>query len=427
MPITDVNHHEAALTKPKLLIISSVLPFPLTKGQRLRVYYKLLALRTHFHVTFLTVVMPAEVVATRRALADLADNAIVLPRRTHKNGLSRVYHAARGRYFAARHSLRLTNYIMGEVELSAERIAAHVDPAQFAVVVYEYWHMHKTTALFRPNNTVTVLDLHDFIWRAYSRILRDFSPPWAKIGWQRKVTAYRRQEEAAWQAYDALVAINQEEAAYLEKVAPDKTVIHTPMGTDLAKWPYRWQPVTDPPRLGYFGALDNIGNQEAVVWCVERILPHVWAERPDIEFWIVGSNPPARIRALAEQDQRIHVTGFIDEPAEEIGRMTAVLCPWRGRFGFRSRVIELLSVGTPVVATPDAVSGMELIEGEGLLLDESDTGLAAHCLRLLTDSAYATEQSRAGRRQSHRSFSFDATYGQLAEQLYAMAVEQLST
>lgn len=41
--------------KPRLLVISAILPFPLNSGQRVRVYNKLLALRELFHITFLGV------------------------------------------------------------------------------------------------------------------------------------------------------------------------------------------------------------------------------------------------------------------------------------------------------------------------------------------------------------------------------------
>ncbi len=68
---------------------------------------------------------------------------------------------------------------------------------------------------------------------------------------------------------------------------------------------------------------------------------------------------------------------------------------------------------------------MGLVEDEGLLLHESDAGLAEHCLRLLNDPTFALGQSQAGCRQAHESFSFAATYGRLADTLHDMTSQRV--
>jgi len=45
--------------------------------------------------------------------------------------------------------------------------------------------------------------------------------------------------------------------------------------------------------------------------------------------------------------------------------ITVLLCPFTGTYGFRSRVIEAMALGIPVVATPDAVHGMDLTIRKG--------------------------------------------------------------
>ena len=103
--------------------------------------------------------------------------------------------------------------------------------------------------------------------------------------------------------------------------------------------------------------------------------------------------------------------------ASILATMRAVLCPWRGTYGFRSRLIEVMAVGTPVVATPDAVFGMGLEVGEGLHLAERDGALAEQCRILLQDYAVAHDQSMRARKQVEERFSFDETYGRLARDL----------
>jgi glycosyltransferase involved in cell wall biosynthesis len=97
--------------------------------------------------------------------------------------------------------------------------------------------------------------------------------------------------------------------------------------------------------------------------------------------------------------------------------MSAVICPWSGTYGFRSRLIEVMALGVPVVASPDAVFGMELEEGSGLFLGANGNELAGHVLRLLENPAFAGEQSRLAREQVNRLFSYDNTYIALMDEL----------
>jgi glycosyltransferase involved in cell wall biosynthesis len=130
----------------------------------------------------------------------------------------------------------------------------------------------------------------------------------------------------------------------------------------------------------------------------------------------VGSQPPAALRAL-ETDPRIRVTGFVEEVQPLLGSMRLVLCPWKGTYGFRSRLVEVMAVGVPVVANPDAADGMEMAHEQGILLGDDDTALALHALRLLTDRPFAAQQSERARALVAARYGFEATYGALSREL----------
>ena len=149
-------------------------------------------------------------------------------------------------------------------------------------------------------------------------------------------------------------------------------------------------------------------------------MPLIWQHLPKAEFWIVGANPPQDVVALT-RDSRVHVTGFVPDVAQVLSTMTGVLCPWRGTYGFRSRVIEVMALGVPVVATPDAVCGMGIERNKGISLFETDKELAECCLALIDQPDWARQQSRLAREQMVEKFGFDATYGRLAQELYKFA------
>jgi glycosyltransferase involved in cell wall biosynthesis len=398
----------------RLLILSYVLPFPRNAGQQQRVYYTLTAARSLFHVTFATFVAPHRVEETRRRLASVCDEAIVLPSLYQRSRAAQFWHRAAGVAYALRTGLKRSNYAYGSLEFHPSRVAEMVDSRAFDAVLYEYWHAVDSTDYFRSRGIPCVLDMHDILWQSYDRQLREHGwPAWARP-WA--VERYKTHEERAWPRFDALIAINREEERYArERVPRAVPVFHAGMGTDIGLWPFSPEP-RRPPRFAYYGGLGGRQNQLGALTCLTRIMPIIWRTIPDAEYWMVGSNPPETLRSHTS-DPRIKVTGFVENVQDILRTMSAVICPWTGTYGFRSRLIEVMALGVPIVVSPDAIAGMELEPGEGLLIGRDDTELATHSLRLAADPEYLDRQGRLARQQVERGFSIDATYGRLMIEL----------
>lgn len=403
------------MRKRKLLIISHVLPFPGFSGQQRRVFYTAKAAREFFHTTFTTFVKPGDERRVGEGLLALCDDAILLPSQYHQSLATRARFKTLAMLHSARTGLKASNYIIGQVEFSPSRVSSLLRLKTFDCVLFEYWHAARSAPVFRERGIPCVLDMHDVLWQDYKGYLKSRLglPKWWK---RRALNKYKAAEEEAWGGFDALVAINREEARYVQERIPRGTrLFYAPMGTDLSLWAYSWNPVC-PMRLAYYSGLANPANQENALKCYYKIMPEIWRRFPDAELWLVGSNPPPSITSLSA-DARVKVTGYVEDVRPILSTMSVVLCPWSGTYGFRSRLIEVMALGVPVAASPDAVYGMELEEGKGVLLGEGENGLASVALRLLTDRAFADEQSQFAREQVERLFSMRDTYGRLAAQL----------
>lgn len=403
------------MTKPRLLVVSHVLPFPGSSGQQQRVRHKLDAFREHFHVSFLTVAPQTHLSVTKELLASYCDEPIVLPASYAQSAAHKFWHGAISQVYWASTGLKSSNYIIGKLEFSSERLANLPNLKSFDVVVYEYWHAVESARVFQDLGIPCVLDMHDILWKSYQRQLEARRMPNVFRKW--KLKQYHQYELTAWEKFDALIAINDGEYQHIQSLFPEKTLFYAPMGIDTTQWRYSWQP-SSPPRIAYYGGLGNPFNQNAALQCYERIMPLIWQACPEAELWIIGSNPPRHLQELASSNSRVHVTGFVENIQDILKTVTAVLCPFHGQFGFRSRLIEVMALGIPVIATPDAVHGMNLEIEKGLYLNDDDAVLADWCVRLIQDRDWAYKQSLLARQQVEDKFSFDATYSQLANDLY---------
>jgi glycosyltransferase involved in cell wall biosynthesis len=405
---------EPRRSRLRLLVVSHVLPFPSGSGQQQRVRLTLEALRPNFHVTVATAACRASEADVKRKLLEHCDAVVALPSGADDGMLA----SASRRVFGAAYCLwsgeRWSNYVIGRLQFSPSRLAELARSGQYDCVLYEYWHANASTKVFRNGGIPVVLDMHNILWQARDQQLA--ARRWVPRSLSRAVVArYRRREERAWRRYDGLIAINDAERRYAaSRTGPRARMFHVPMGIRLEAWPYQWNP-TQPQRLAYYGGLGSPHNQQSAIQCARDVMPIVWREFPDVELWLIGSNPSSRIRRLA--DARVKVTGFVEDVASVLRSMTAVLCPWKGTYGFRSRIVEAMAVGVPVIASEDAVYGMGLHPNHGLLLAGTAREMADHALQLLREPLLARTHSVAATEQVTQRFDFPNTYGRFASDL----------
>jgi len=84
------------------------------------------------------------------------------------------------------------------------------------------------------------------------------------------------------------------------------------------------------------------------------------------------------------------------------------LAPLRYGAGVKGKVNMAMSHGLPVVATSIAAEGMNLVDGQSVLLGDDAATIAAAVLRLYDDEALWLRLSEGGLDNVRQHFSFDA-------------------
>jgi glycosyltransferase involved in cell wall biosynthesis len=412
--------------KKRLLVLSHVLPLPGASGQQQRVKNTLIALREFFDVTFATVAAPGTQNEIEKQLAAFCDKVICLPSLYNQSRFSKLFHLGIGFVKSRAASLKLSNYIIGELEFSPARIAARFEKEKYDLVLFEYWHAFQSTDVFRRQNIPCVLDMHNILAQSYiERGQFRYLPNQWRL---RQINRYAAAEIKAWNYFNAIIAINAEEYKKVGRAINRQTkIFYAPMGIDLNRWNFAWTPHQNPPRVAYYGGLGSRHNQQSALSCYRKIMPRLWQKFPETQFWIVGGNPPRSIEKLAVRDVRVKVTGYVENPQDILRTMTAVICPWTGIYGFRSRLVEVMAAGVPLVTTSDAVYGMELENERGVLIAEDDAGMSEKLSKLLADHSFAERQSRFARNAVERLYSFEKTYRKLAFEMRDWLEKEAST
>lgn len=135
-------------------------------------------------------------------------------------------------------------------------------------------------------------------------------------------------------------------------------------------------------------------NREALALLVDEVLPRVWAARPDVTLRLVGrglEDDPARGR------DRVVVRGRVDDLAAEYAAARCALVPLRSGGGTPFKLLEALAYAVPVVATPVAVAGLDVRDGEHLRVADGAAALADAILERFDEAHDAEALARAAR------------------------------
>lgn len=171
--------------------------------------------------------------------------------------------------------------------------------------------------------------------------------------------------------------------------------------------------------LVFSGKISYHANVTAVRRLILEIMPLVWERRPDARLLVVGKNPPAAVCSLATRcgnasgRPRVVATGTVADIRPYLRKAAVAVAPIPYGAGVQNKVLEAMACGTPVVASPVAVSALGAQPGADVLVAGDARDFAGHVLRLLENRRLASEIGAAGRRYVEQHHSWDAAASRL--------------
>jgi len=153
----------------------------------------------------------------------------------------------------------------------------------------------------------------------------------------------------------------------------------------------------------FVGTLGYYPNEDAALFFCSEVLPRLRvAAREPVRVLLVGTNPSARVRALARAGE-VTVTGAVPALAEYYAAADAVVVPLRAGGGTRIKVLEAFSHRRPVVSTGAGAQGIDARRETHLLIADTPRAFAEQCVRLI-------QAPRLRRELATRAFQFVKAY-----------------
>lgn len=204
---------------------------------------------------------------------------------------------------------------------------------------------------------------------------------------------WRQLEQAACARTQHHIVCGHEDAQRLAERHEHIRPHVVPCGADTHKFqPDGRQPVAG--RLLFLGSLDYEPNIRAL----EGFVPQLHAARARdarLHLQIVGARPDSRILNLLGDG--IQLEQNVPDVRPFLGAAEALVAPLEVGGGSRIKICEALAAGCPVLASPCAAEGLDLVPGEHLIVVSDSNGWPDALVELIQAPATARATALEGR------------------------------
>ncbi|MBV9745515.1 MAG: glycosyltransferase [Acidobacteriia bacterium] len=384
-----------ATGKPRVLIASPYLPFPLSHGGAVRMYNLMRRAAEEFDLVL--VVFSETAKPPGREILDTTVETVLVRR-------------------AGTHALPFTGRpdVVEEFASPSFRAAIQQSVAKWrpAIAQLEFTQMAQYAAACAPAKTVLVE--HDVTFDLYQQLLA-INENW-DLG--RQLGLWWEFETRAWREVNVVVTMSEKDRALcMGAGVTGAMAITLPNGVDLERFsPSSEEP--EPNRLLFIGSFAHLPNLLAAEFFVSEVWPRLKGTKLHI---IAGAQHEYHMARVAERvnvklDQPdMEVEGFVADVRPAYRRAAVVVAPLLASAGTNIKILEAMAMGKAVVSTPAGVNGLDLTPSEDFVLAK-DAGHMAEAIRgLLENRAGRKRLELSARKRVERDYGWDAVAKRQAE------------
>ena len=206
-------------------------------------------------------------------------------------------------------------------------------------------------------------------------------------------------ERRAMHEFDAHIAVSKRDAQKLRSLNSDARVFVIENGVDTAY--YEEATVSGgnaagkPNRIVFVGSMDYHANIDGAVSFARDVWPGLHGRHPEMIFTIVGRDPAPEVRALTT-NPGIEVTGTVDDVRPFYREALAAVVPLKVGGGSRLKILEAMAAGVPVVSTTLGAEGLDLNDGENIVIADTNEQLAEALDKVIKSEELRQRISEAG-------------------------------
>jgi sugar transferase (PEP-CTERM/EpsH1 system associated) len=358
----------------KLVVLTSRFPYPLEKGDKLRIFNQIKELSKKHEITLITCSFFTVSAEDLRQLNQLCKSVYIFK----INGLRQVINLCRA--FFTGLPLQVGLFYSPTIKKKIHRLIAEKKPDAI------YCHLIRMSEYVKQVEGIPkTLDYMDVFSKGMQRRAErsGFLMKQAALFEYKRLLFY---EQAIFDSFQHQVIISEQDKSLIPHPERDRILV-IENGVDLSVfYPMAAEKKFD---LLFTGNMAYPPNIEAAIYAAKFILPELSKKRPGLKLLIAGIHPSASVRKL--QADNVSVISEFSHIREAFAMSRINLAPMLTSIGLQNKILQAMAMKIPSICSSLANNAVKAMDGKSILVADTPEQFKNQILLLLDNPAVYAE------------------------------------
>lgn len=373
----------------KIIVISPRFPYPLEKGDKLRLYYHIKHLSFEHQVV----------------LISLSDNEVKPNDIDHlKEFVTELYLFKLSKFTIAKNLFKaffskLPFQVHYFFDKSIKNDIIDIIKKENPDIIYN--QLIRTAEYTKDLDYFKVIDYMDsFSEGMRKRIKTSFFP--FNILYKEEYKRIKRYESDIFTYFQKHLIISEQDKNIFEKKIREKLII-LPNGVNTQY--FTPMKVNKKYDIGFVGNMGYRPNILATMFLANSILPELKKDNKNIKVLIAGARPAWRVKKL--QDKNIEVSGWLEDIRIAYSEIKVFVSPIFTGIGQQNKILEAMAMEIPVITTSTVNNAIGAEDGKNILIADNKDEFYYSISKILHDPILEQSIGEEGRRFILENYNWD--------------------
>lgn len=410
-----------------ILFVMPRLPFPVSSGRKTSLYHycRILSEELGYRLIVAAFLERGDD-PTQKPI--FIDKLVILPKASDKR---RVFEIIKDSIVLRKKPMQVSLYWSSEAKKIINQLIKTEQPA------FVIGDMVRSTEYIRDVDSFRIADLDDRISLRYKRQLESdidginpygaflytvpqlfqrimSTKPIKLMVMKNEIALLEKYEKEIGHICEKTIFVAEKEVHEFNHDLEQDKAVAVPIGVDVDYFYYRESKATKN-NIAFLGAMSVAHNENAAKYFIEKILPDVVKKIPDAKFMIIGGGVSEQLRKL--ESEYVYFTGRVDDVREYLEQCKIFVCPMTFGSGIKTKNLEAMSMGLPVVTTTIGAENIDAINGKDWIVEDTSDRFANCVTELLLNDKKRFVIGKNGSDFIRDNFTWDVTKEKFKELL----------
>lgn len=386
----------------KIAVVTSRFPYPLEKGDKLRLYFQIKYLSQHHEIILLSLRENPVSESSLKHIQSFCKSVHIFPIHKRKAQFNAI------KAFFQKTPLEVGYFFNKKIKSQIEQIIDIEKPDHI------YCQLIRMSEYVRHLPYPKTLDYMDAFSLGMKRRAEN-SSMWVQYFFKKDAFRIAAYEAEVFHDFQHHSIISLQDRNYLSFWEKEKIHI-LPNGVDTDF--FKPQPeVEQKYDLAFIGNMGYYPNVQAAIFLGKKILPTLLLKNKELKLLIAGARPDVSVKNLSNKN--IIITGWVEDIRTAYASSKIFIAPiFHGR-GQQNKILEAMAMGIPCITSDQVNKAIGAIPRNSILI-ANDVESCQEQISLLIENVSLRQQlSKNGLEFIKKNFSWEK-YGKQLEQILCL-------